>query len=323
MLADLNFMRGNIEAVLQSERVPGDVKAMAFSYTCDKRGIRSCLPQIFKAQSDQNTQLKIATLMAIYELTYFRDLVACRSILNKLRPHDFNKVSGFEVDLFKSAYNFINLLIDDLDNSSPPVTEIGNDNNLRPVSVIGDSHIIGLSIAAPNTVNMFYLPGIRYKHISGRLPNAKLVGLDNALIASQNSSTLVFNIGEIDVRMAQINSKNDKIDLRDEFLILIECFREFCAYVKRKVLPHQKVKIIIPTFAGRHLFNYKTTDSNIFAFFISQFTEIAINSGFNTLDAYSSVGPAIGIPEDRYLDWAHFKSKYYHAALGKILGIDD
>ena len=323
MLEDLDYTRGNIEAILHSGRVSGDVKAMAFSYTCDKRAIRSFLPEIFKSQSNREIQLKIATLMAIYELTYFNDLPSCCAILNKLRKHDLNEVGGFEADLFKSAYNFVNLLVDDFDIFKTQIAEPISDNNVRSYSIIGDSHIIGLSIGAPKTVKMFYLPGIRYKHISGRMPNAKLTGLENALLFSQNSSTLVFNIGEIDFRMAQINSQKNYGELGDELEVIISCFKDFCLFLKNKLLPHQSVCIIIPTFAGTHLFDYEAAQANhILLSFVSQFTDVAVKSGFGIIDAYSCVGPSIGIPETRYLDWAHFKAKYYHLALRDILNVN-
>lgn len=321
MLEQLNYSKGNIEEVLSSSYVSGDVKALAYSYTCDRVAIKHQLPKILNEQTDHTVKMKIAALMAIYELTYFRDLDACRNILGKLRALNYNDISGFESELIKSAYNFVNLLVDDFEDEKADTLPFFKEERRESYSIIGDSHIIGLSIAAPKVVNTFYLPGIRYKHISGRLPNAKLTGLANALIFSQNISNLVFSIGEIDVRMAQINSQKGSCSLDAELSILLECFSGFCVYVRKRTLPHQNVKIIIPPCAGQHLFDYKSQKvENILGSFYDRFKEISMTSGFSTINPYSGLGTIIGIPEDSYLDWAHYRAEHYQSSLQKILG---
>ena len=298
-LTPLYFNRGELVEILKNENSSILTPFSSFS-ACEYNIIIPCI-QNFCSISSGNENIKSKILLCCAHISSGNRHLAVE-ILDSIEKLDIDDFDGWLWNYFLSTYNFLVLAL-----SKPPILKNGSP---KKIAMIGDSHILGMgSCFFPSNDNpsIFYIPGLRLSLISPPLHNLKKEALRNFFFNSYTSDTLIFSIGEIDIRSIPNIANN----IEESFLRLLNYTKAFVQELKSFVGIEQKLVWIMPPKPKKIVINKNKIYLKFYNKYINDATQLCSKNGITVIQ-YPD------IQKNDYVDHAHFSQSIYISVLEKI-----
>jgi hypothetical protein len=310
MLENLIFEKGEIKEILINDNIDLIKKSFASMYSGNYHDINSFLINSLKIQRVKEAEIKIKILLAL-NLLLTKERKKSVEILNQLGIPNLKSIEGWLPDYFLSIWKMLVLYL----KVEPSLSHDTKINENQKLYIIGDSHLIGMSVSSLRFfTNFSYIPGLRYSILSSPQNNLKIEGLRNSFLFSYPYQKIIISIGEIDTRMAFLKANENELFIPeilhnfkyqvDDSLILIDELK----------LKSQNITLIIPPHPKEQEFESNTSLNC--AKLINEMCNYVENSatqkGFKTLKYPESIKKNEYFNSNKnYIDHAHFNASVY------------
>ena len=303
-LGKINFANGNLVEATASDCLSTTMKAFVIG------SVGSTEDAIFNlkrfSQSNQETTAEIKILLAAH-LTCLGVRQEAIRIINSLGKITDSSFSGELREYFVSTISFLMKVL------SQENFDIDNIDNR--VSIIGDSHVLGISGACKSRQKLAfcYVPGITFRSLASPFNNLKKQGLYNAISLSQGAKTLILSIGEIEMREAFDKPQSSELKLK----YLLSNFSQFLDFFNTFRVQNQNVLLIEPPLPKTIPRSYKRKESTLYQRFLENLVEICNNAGICVIRYAEPISGTTLVAErpDFFVDHAHYKNELYFKLL--------
>lgn len=310
MLENLIFEKGDVKDILINDNIDLIKKSFASMYIGNCHDINSFLINSLKIQATKEAEIKIKILLAL-NLLLTKERKNSVEILNQLGIPNLKSIQGWLPDYFLSIWKMLVLYLK-IEPSSLGDNKI---KELQKLYIIGDSHLIGMSVSSLRFFSNFsYIPGLRYSILSSPQNNLKIEGLRNSFLFSYPYQKIIISIGEIDTRMAFLKASENESFIPEILNNFKHQVDDSLSLIDMLKLKSQIITIIIPPSPKEQEseLNNKLNCAKLINEMCSYIENSAAQKGFKTLKYPESIKKNQYFNSNKnYIDHAHFNAPVY------------
>jgi hypothetical protein len=321
MSAHIAYKLGQLDMALRDPTLDIGQRVFATLYTQDPAYVFGSFKRL--RESDSTPALwkqRIALMTCAYALVNDQIKVAFEAF-NSIDIKAFGETKDTWSGFYGSTLQFLAKIL------RSPMLARSRERGKSTVSLIGDSHVMGISGVHDSGVAKYYVPGIVIKGLASPLHNHYKQALINAQANAYSTPHVVHSIGEIDSRgLASSIAKDSHYwdKTRQGWQQAIEAAYAFIAQHRN---PLQRYSVIIPPVPSenvvgkeatldRHLIKAVTDATTEFRTFCQQSAE---KLDLGQLEYPQDIQTPDGLNASQHLlDHAHFTLQVYLKMLVKI-----